>query len=317
MSFAADIKEELSHIEQGKKCCMLSEIAGFVRVAGSIRLIKGKMIPVITLDNLEVAAHFQDIFKEYYGVLMEMEITRGPSFQKGNIYIMTIEDKDDLGEKMLREMGILTVKEGFDTLTDGIYEGLLKTKCCRKAYLRGAFLGTGTVSNPEKGYHLEFVLNSEILAKDLAKLINSFVDLNAKTVKRKNKWIVYLKESEQIIDVLNIVGAHGHLLKYEEVRLKRELRSSANRLKNCDDANTDRIVEAAQRQIAAILCINELKGLIYLPDKLRQTALIRLENPDADLTQLGEKHVPVLKKSGVNHRLRKIEEIADTLKSTT
>lgn len=317
MSFAAEIKKELALIRPDKKCCMLAEIAGFIRVAGSVRIIKGKMVPVITLDSLEVASHFQEIFKDYYEAKMEMEISKGTSLTKGNIYNMWVEDpKGEMGEKILREVGILTVKEGYDTLTDGIYEGLIKSKCCKKAYLRGAFLGAGTVSNPTRAYHLEFVLNTEILAKDVQKLINSFVGLNAKMVARKNKWIVYVKDSEQIIDILNIVGAHGHLLKYEEIRLARELRNSANRLKNCDDANTDKIVNTAQRQIEAISIIEETIGLDSLPSKLREIAVIRMANPEMSLSELGEILAPPLKKSGVNHRLRKIEEIALTSKAT-
>jgi len=311
MSFSTDIKEELAHISLDKKCCMLAEIAGFVRVCGSVRIRSGKMTPIIVLDNLEVAAHFQEIFREYYGVAMEMEITPGTSLRKGNLYQMEVVDPEgQMGEKTLRETGILMVREGFDTLTDGIYEGLVKTKCCKKSYLRGAFLGAGTVSNPEKGYHLEFVLNTEVLARDLVKLINSFVDLHAKVTQRKNRWVVYVKESEQIIDILNIVGAHGHLLKYEEIRLARDLRNSANRLKNCDDANTDKIVNTAQRQLQAIRIIEEKRGLSFLPEKLHEMALLRKEYPEVGLAELGERMEPPLKKSGVNHRLKKIEEIA-------
>ncbi|NCB44719.1 MAG: DNA-binding protein WhiA [Clostridia bacterium] len=311
MSFSTDIKEELAHISLDKKCCMLAEIAGFVRVCGSVRIRSGKMTPIIVLDNLEVAAHFQEIFREYYGVAMEMEITPGTSLRKGNLYQMEVVDPEgQMGEKILRETGILMVREGFDTLTDGIYEGLVKTKCCKKSYLRGAFLGAGTVSNPEKGYHLEFVLNTEVLARDLVKLINSFVDLHAKVTQRKNRWVVYVKESEQIIDILNIVGAHGHLLKYEEIRLARDLRNSANRLKNCDDANTDKIVNTAQRQLQAIRIIEEKRGLSFLPEKLHEMALLRKEYPEMGLAELGEQMEPPLKKSGVNHRLKKIEEIA-------
>ncbi|MFA7661799.1 MAG: DNA-binding protein WhiA [Anaerovoracaceae bacterium] len=311
MSFSTDIKEELAHISLDKKCCMLAEIAGFVRVCGSVRIRSGKMTPIIVLDNLEVAAHFQEIFREYYGVAMEMEITPGTSLRKGNLYQMEVVDPEgQMGEKILRETGILMVREGFDTLTDGIYEGLVKTKCCKKSYLRGAFLGAGTVSNPEKGYHLEFVLNTEVLARDLVKLINSFVDLHAKVTQRKNRWVVYVKESEQIIDILNIVGAHGHLLKYEEIRLARDLRNSANRLKNCDDANTDKIVNTAQRQLQAIRIIEEKRGLSFLPEKLHEMALLRKEYPEVGLAELGERMEPSLKKSGVNHRLKKIEEIA-------
>ena len=314
MSFATDIKNELAHIVPEKKCCMLAEIAGFIRFCGSVRIRSGKMQPILTIDNLEVASHYQLLFNQYFGVGMEMEISTGASFNKGSLYHMTVVDPEGtIGEKILRETGILMVREGFDTLSDGIYDELIRTKCCRKSYLRGAFLGSGTVNNPEKGYHLEFVCNTQALAKDLVRLINSFVDLHAKMTERKNRWVVYVKESEQIIDILNIVGAHGHLLRYEEIRLQRELRNSANRLKNCDDANTDKIVNTAQRQLAAIRKIEEKKGLQWLPDKLYEMALARINNPEDGLAELGELMDPPLKKSGVNHRLKKIEEMAEKL----
>jgi DNA-binding protein WhiA len=145
------------------------------------------------------------------------------------------------------------------------------------------------------------------------RLINSFVDLHSKITIRRNKWVVYVKESEQIIDILNIVGAHGHLLKYEEIRLERELRNSANRLKNCDEANADKIVNTAQRQLVAIRKIEEINGIDSLPERLYQAAILRKENPDVSFSELGEMMDPPLKKSGIYHRLKKIEEIAGEL----
>jgi DNA-binding protein WhiA len=313
-SFSSEIKKEIALFEPEKKCCMLAEISGFLRVCGTVKITMGKMLPMISLDDLEIASHFQKIFKDYYGVEMEMEIGDAGPLKKGSIYHMTVVASEAaMGEKILRETGVLMVKEGMDTFTDGIAEGVIKSKCCRKSYLRGVFLGIGSVSNPKKGYHLEFVCNTENLAKDLMKLINSFVDLHAKTTSRRNKWIVYVKESEQIIDILNIVGAHGHLLKYEEIRLNRELRNSANRLKNCDEANADKIVNASQRQLAAIRKIEQVDGLNSLPEKLYQAALLRKENPEVGFSELGEMLDPPLKKSGIYHRLKKIEDIAEKL----
>lgn len=313
-SFSSEIKKEIALLEPDKKCCMLAEISGFIRVCGSVRISGGKMAPIITLDDLDIASHFQKIFRDYYDVEMEMEIGEGGPLKKGSIYNMMVVTKDvAMGEKILRETGMLMVKEGMDTFTDGISERVIKTKCCRKAYLRGVFLGIGSVNDPEKGYHLEFVCSTENLAKDLVKLINSFVDLNAKITIRRNRWVVYVKESEQIIDILNIVGAHGHLLKYEGIRLGRELRNSANRLKNCDEANADKIVNASQRQLAAIRKIEEIRGLESLPERLYQAAILRKENPEVGFSELGEMIDPPLKKSGIYHRLKKIEDIAREL----
>jgi DNA-binding protein WhiA len=217
---------------------------------------------------------------------------------------------EEKSEQILRESGILLVREGLNYISDGIYEGLIKTKCCKKAYLRGIFLGAGTVSNPEKGYHIEFICNTEALAYDVKKLINSFVDLNAKMSQRKNKYPVYVKESGQITDILNIMGAHSHLLVFENVKIVKELRNKANRVRNCDNANIDKSLIAAERQIESIRKIESEKGLRSLPEKLQDAAVVRLANPEAGLAEIAGLMEPPIKKSSMYNRLKKIEEIA-------
>ncbi|MEG0392745.1 MAG: DNA-binding protein WhiA, partial [Anaerovoracaceae bacterium] len=197
-------------------------------------------------------------------------------------------------------------REGMNYISDGIYEGLIKTKCCRKAYLRGVFLGAGTMTNPQKEYQFEIVCATDILATNIRKLINSFVDLHAKKIPRKKEYIVYVKESGQILDLMAIMGAHSQYFVYEDVRFKKELRNDANRLSNCDQANIDKAVAAASRQIEYI---NKV-GLENLPRKLREIAELRIENPDVSLVELGALLDPPLKKSGVNSRLKRIEELA-------
>jgi DNA-binding protein WhiA len=215
----------------------------------------------------------------------------------------------------LRETGILMVREGFNYISDGIYPDLIKTKCCRKAYLRGVFLGAGTISDPEKAYHLEIVCNSEVLGNDVRKLINSF-GLNSKLTVRKKKYVVYIKEAEKIIDFLNILGAHGQLLELENIRIMKDLRNKTNRISNCDSANLDKMINASARQLENIKLIDETRGIASLPDKLYETAVLRLENPEASLAELAEMLNPPLKKSGINHRLKKIEEIADRIRES-
>ena len=313
MSFATETKNELARIEPEKKCCQLAEIAGFLRVSGSLRLAGGgKFKIVITTENPAVARHYKKLIKEYFQGDPELEIGEAAGPKKGRAYLLTI-DPNMRSEQILRETGILLVREGNNYISDGIYSDLIKTKCCRKSYLRGIFMGSGTISDPEKSYHLEIVCSSKNLANDLKKMINSFVDLSAKIVERKNHYIVYMKSSEYICDTLAIMGAHSQMLEFENVKIKKELVNETVRITNCDNANTDRTLDASQRQLKNIKKIQKTKGLGCLPEKLRAVAELRLEYPEASLVQLAEMMDPPMKKSGINNRFRKIEEIAGKL----
>lgn len=313
MSFAAETKNELSRVEPEKKCCQLAEIAGFLRVSGSLRLAGGgKFKIVITTENPAVARHYKKLIHEYFQVETNLEIGEASGPKKGRNYMLTI-GPEMRSEQILRETGILLVREGNNYISDGIYSGIVKSKCCKKAYLRGIFLGSGSINDPSKSYHLEFVCASANLANDLRKMINTFVDLSAKVVERKEKHIVYMKNSQYICDTLAIMGAHTTMLDYENIRVQKSVKSSVVRVTNCDSANTDRTLDASQKQIEMIRKIEEKRGLEYLPDKLLQAAKLRLEYPEASLTQLGEMMDPPMKKSGINNRFRRIEEIANKL----
>lgn len=318
MSFASETKNELAHVEPEKKCCQLAEIAGFLRVAGSLRLVGGgKLRIVITTENPAIARHYKKLIQDYFGIETRLEIGESSVVGKSKngrhyAYSITI-DPENLSEQILRETGILLVKEGNNYISDGIYSGVVKTKCCRKAYLRGLFMGNGTMSDPEKGYHLEFVCHSEALANDLKKMINSFVDLSAKVTKRGNFYIVYMKKADYIRDTLAIMGASGQVFSMEETRIKKSMISDAKRISNCDTANLDRSVDAAMRQLAAIHKIEEKRGLLWLPEKLQEVARLRVENPYISISALGELCDPPMKKSGINNRLKKIEELAARL----
>ena len=313
MSFSIETKNELSRHTPEKKCCQLSEIAGFLRASGSLRLAGGgKFKIVITTENAAVARHYKKLIKEYFDVDVSLEIGEASGPNGGYRYGLTI-NPDQKSDQILRETGILLVKEGNNFISDGIYDDIVRTKCCRKSYLRGIYMASGSITDPEKAYHFEIVTSSLAIAKDLKKLINTFDDINAKYIKRKNHYAVYLKNSQQIRDVLAIMGAHSHALKFDDILLKRAMVNEAVRLTNCDTANTDRALDASEKQIKNIKKIEEKKGLGFLPIKLRQIAEVRLEHPEMSLTQIGEMLDPPLKKSGVNNRFRKIEEIANRL----
>ena len=315
MSFASETKNELARIEPEKKCCMLAEISGFLRVAGSIGLVGfGKFKIIITTDNPAVARHYKKLIQDYFGIETKLEIGEGKAVGKNRSsrkfsYSITI-DADNRSEQILRETGILLVREGNNYISDGIYSGIVRTKCCKKAYLRGVFMGAGTMSDPEKGYDLEFVLETATMAADLKKLINSFVDLSCKVTERRGKHVVYMKKADYISDMLAIMGASSQVFSMEETRIKKEMVGSARRMSNCDSANMDRSIEASMKHIEAIKKIQETKGLASLPETLREAAELRLEHPDISIAALGEMCEPSVKKAAISKRLKKIEEIA-------
>jgi len=316
MSFSANTKNELARIEPDRKCCKLAEIAGFIRMCGTIKLSGGGKLNVMLLtENPAVARHYKRLIKDYFGTNASLVIAKTTILKKGHYYELMIS-ADMNAEQILRETGILMVKEGCNYISDGIYSDLIKTKCCRRAYLRGVFLGSGTISDPEKAYHLEIVCNSEILSSDVKKLINSF-GLHSKSVIRKSSHVVYLKEAEQIIDFLNILGAHSQLLDFENVRIMKEMRNKTNRINNCDSANLDKTINASARQVENINLIEQARGLSSLPEKLREVARLRLENPEFSLIELSELMDPPIGKSGINHRFKKIEEIAEKIRKKT
>lgn len=192
-------------------------------------------------------------------------------------------------------------------------EGLLEKNCCKRAYLRGAFLASGSISNPEKSYHFEIVCQNPAQAGHLQELYKEF-ELDAKIVRRKKYYIVYIKEGGQIVDALNVMGAHVALMNLENVRILKEMRGSVNRIVNCETANIGKVVGAACRQIEDIHRIEQEIGLDGLSPTLREMALLRLNYPDSSLAELGELCTPPIGKSGVNHRLRKLSELAKKLR---
>ncbi len=191
---------------------------------------------------------------------------------------------------------------------------LLKNTCCRRAYLRGMYLAVGSMSDPQRGYHMEFVCTGETQAAQLREILQDF-EIHAGETIRKGKHVVYLKESESIAEILNIIGAHRALMEIENLRIVKDLRSTANRRVNCDSANIQKALSAAKRQIEDIRYLKEHGGFENLTKQLREIAEVRLENPEATLIEISEMLDPPVGKSGVNHRLRKLSELADELRS--
>lgn len=322
MSFSSDVKGELARLEIKKKEDMLAEISGFLRVSGSIRLNgSGKMSIVASTENPAIARHFKKLIKDYFGSSADLEIGEseapgsGKHYSSGYRYSLKIghEGKSD---RILRETGILMIKEGDDYLSDGIYQPIISKKSAKKAYLRGLFLGCGTISDPKKSYHLEFVIKRDGLAQDLKKLIDSFVEMRANISKRKNQNIVYIKKADYISDMLGIMGADFAVMNFENIRLERKIKGEAMRLSNCDNANVDRLITAAERQLKDIELIDKFMGVDNLPLRLNEIANARLKNPSASLTEIGNSLTEPVGKSAVTKRFAKLKEIAEKLKES-
>ncbi|EPY6467774.1 DNA-binding protein WhiA [Clostridium sporogenes] len=312
MSFSLKVKNEVcKHIKINKQEA-IAELSAIMKVSGTLLFTNKQFKFKITTENAAIARLVFKILKEHFGIHTEIMIKKNNSLKKNNIYIILISEEEGV-KSLLKEVGIIKETINVFSLDYNIPKNIIECDECRRAYIRGAFLGGGSISNPEKTYHLEFVTHNEDYAKDLSDLINSY-NLNSKVIKRKNSYIIYLKEGEQIVDLLNIIGAHASLLELENVRIMKEMRNNVNRLVNCETANLSKTVNAAVRQVESIKFIEREIGLGRLPKNLRDVAELRIKYPDESLRELGKMLNPPVGKSGVNHRLRRIEKIADELK---
>ncbi|WP_415939150.1 DNA-binding protein WhiA [Roseburia hominis] len=288
MSFSSEVKTELAKHLGKSRHCQIAELAALIAFEGRI--------PAAEAENRLLMQKYQLLLAELFRIeeIHTAEETRSV-FSTVKMY------NDVTGEP-----------EPEDTV-----KGLLiQQSCCKRAYIRGAFLAGGSISDPNKSYHFEIVCRSIPQAEQLRDVINSF-DMDAKIVARKKYQVVYLKEGSQIVDILNIMEAHVALMNLENVRILKEMRNSVNRKVNCETANISKTVNAAVKQLADIEYIRETAGLSYLPENLKEMALLRLEYPDAPLAELGTYLNPPVGKSGVNHRLRRISEMADSLRQQT
>lgn len=314
MSFSQNTKNELSKLDMENACCTLAELSALVRMCGTIQISGSERLNLkFSTENASIARRIFSILKKSYSVDIEVMVRRNRQLKKNNNYLIAILD-DKVSKQILLDVAF--VKEDKMNIFSPDYKiqkDIIKKRCCKMCYIRGSFLGGGSISNPEKTYHLEMVTNNREHAEDLSGIINSF-GLNSKIVLRKENYIVYLKEGEQIVDILNIMGAHQALLELEDVRVLKDVRNNINRIVNCETANLSKTISASLRQINDIKCIEEGMGLAGLPENLRELARLRIDNPDASLKELGTMLSNPVGKSGVNHRFRKIGEIAEELR---
>jgi DNA-binding protein WhiA len=307
MSFAAQTKKELTLIET-EACCVKAELSALIRMNGAVQVSSQRVILDISTENAAIARRIYVLLKKTFQVHIELLVRKKMRLKKNNIYMVRVPNQV---QEILAELGI--VSEGFQ-FNPGIEKRMIKNNCCKRAYLRGAFLAGGSVNNPEgSSYHLEIASMYEEHCQALVHLANR-VDLNARCIERKKGFVFYIKEGEKIIEFLNIIGAHQALLRFEDVRIMKDMRNSVNRLVNCETANLNKTIGAAVRQIENIKLLQKEVGLDNLPDKLREVAEIRLQYPDVNLQEVGDLLKGTVSKSGVNHRLRKIDQLADKIR---
>lgn len=314
MSFSVKTKNELAHIIAHKKCCQLAEFVALIRMDGTIQISAYQKIALsVITENAAVARKIFKLAKQLFNIQTEILMHKKSRLKKNNVYSIRIPPQPQVGQ-VLQILGFMDQNNNWlSDFRDSFPDQLVKRSCCKRAYLRGAFLGGGSVNNPQGTYHLEIITNSAVHAQSIADLMQHY-KLPAKISRRKNWFVVYLKESEQIVNCLNIMGAHHALLDFENTRIMKDMRNQVNRLVNCETANLNKTVDAAVRQIEAINLIESQMGFNKLSPGLRQVAELRINYPSASLKELGEAATPAIGKSGISHRMRKLEAIADKLR---
>ena len=300
MSFSNDVKNELSRLETNEVCCDKAELLGVLRMSGAI-VIRGMNIGIhFSTENAALARRVLQILKNNYQVQTEVVITRSRRLKKNNRYQVRVLPALQVNIAMT-ELQLLSMESD-------LKNPLLTKQCCKRAFLRGAFLGGGSISRPSSDYHLEMVTGNEDFARSIIKVMHTF-SMKAKLTDRKNDYIVYLKDGESITNFLRVIGAHNSMMEFEGVRVLKEMRNNVNRRVNCETANLGKVVKAAVRQVNCIKFINEHMGLSELPEALQETAKLRLKYPEASLNELVE-YSGGIGKSGINHRLKKLQEMA-------
>ncbi len=288
MSFSHNVKEELAKHTNIARHCRVAELSAILHFCGQYGKDKdGAFFVGFQTENESTVTKAFTLLKKAFNIDAGQPV--------GN------EESDTLFETM-------------GDLNTPVDESLLRNTCCKRAFLRGAFLGVGSMSDPEKGYHLEFVCTDEAKALQLQEIIGQF-HVDAKIILRKKYFVVYIKESESIVELLNIMEAPVALMNLENLRILKDMRNSINRKVNCEAANINKTVSAANRQIEDIEYLRDHYGLQNLQPGLRQMAEVRLEYPEASLKELGELLDPKVGKSGVNHRLRKLSELAEKMRT--
>ncbi|TPR12570.1 DNA-binding protein WhiA [Apilactobacillus timberlakei] len=307
MSYASEVKKELTTLEVHKKNAK-AELMALIRMNGSISLSSNRVLLNIQTENPAIARRIYSLILKFYDVESKLVVRKKMKLNKNNIYIVRI---------MYQVKEILDDLKIFDNyqIVETVPTKLLNSDSQVRSYLRGAFLASGSVNNPETSrYHLEIYSLYEEHNDMISEMMNNY-GLNSRTTERRSGYITYLKEAEKIANFLQLIGATNAMLKFEDVRIMRDMRNSVNRLVNCENANMNKVANASTRQLTSIQYIANTVGLKQLPKKLYDVAVTRIQKPEVSLKELSDS-LPdgSISKSGINHRLRKINEFADRIK---
>ncbi len=307
VGFSRDTKDDLAHLIPSRPCCRRAELSALIRMAGVLRL--GRRSPGLTVpvENAAVARLILTLLRLVFRQEAEVVVRRRRRLRKNNVYTVELPPTAPVAD-LLRHLGILDDREGFVAAAP---PGL--KRCCGKAYLRGAFLAKGSVTDPERGYHLELSVDTPDLLSSLQDLLASF-DLPWRRSGRKGEPVLYSKEADQIARFLGLIGASAAMLAFENVRVRRDVRNRVNRLVNAESANLEKVAGAAASQLEDIALIRSRLGFRRLSRPLRELAEARLAHPEASLRELGALLSPPVSKSGVSYRMRKLAELAERLR---
>jgi DNA-binding protein WhiA len=318
LSFSSSVKNELCRLENVNDCCLLSELAAALCLNGTAAITAGGGYNIrITTENAAFARRIFSIVRKLCGLFPEVTIRKSKKLKKHVSYMLYLTATIG-SDELLRKAGV-SVREGADGQAPELVladRESMNKQCCKKAFLRGAFLAGGSISDPEKTYHLELTSRTRTQAQEMSRIME-FFELRARIIMRKGSYVTYLKEGENIVDFLNIIGAHNSLMEFENVRILKDMRNNVNRIVNCETANLEKTVDASLRQVENIRYIADNIGFDRLPANLKDIAALRLEYTDASLAELGQHLSPKLGKSGVNHRLRKLDMIAEKHREQT
>jgi len=313
MSFSSKVKEELSRQWSPARHCQIAETAAVLSLCGRVKISASDHYAIeIHTENLAVARKYFTLLKKTFNINTDVLIRRGQMPGRSRTYMVAVREHEDA----LRVLQASKLLDSYGEIAEDlslIHNVVVQNVCCKRAFIRGAFLCAGSISDPEKFYHFEIVCSSKTKAVQLMELIQSF-EVDAKIVKRKKYYVVYVKEGAQIVELLGIMGAGVSLMNLENVRILKDMRNTVNRKVNCETANINKTVNAAVKQVEDIIYIRDTAGLHSLPENLEETALLRLEYPQASLKELGALLSTPVGKSGMNHRLRKICSIANELR---
>ena len=308
MTFSSSVREELAHLNIEKSCCALSELAAFIRTCATIKIGQSKKLEIrFETENPSTARRIFNIVKFLYDYHCEVSAQKMDRLRSGHHYMVALSDSTVISH-MLKDTGMVHGDENIFSMSKKIPDGLLASRCCVKSFLRGCFLGCGSMSDPNKSYHLEFDVHDEHLANTLQSLLHGF-QLNARITLRKTMHVIYIKEAENIIALFSLIGAHSSLLKMENIMILKDVRNNVNRAMNFENANSNKTVDAAQRQLKSIKKLEKAGKLKTLPLSLREAAELRLEYPESTLSELSEISGNITK-SGMNHRMRRITDLA-------